>query len=371
MSTVKIAWIYPRRDRCGIALYSGRYLDALDKRIDVRRFDTSDFLCRRAGLFAEINVCDLVHIQYETSFFMRNNSDLFENFCKNVKQPVIITLHEVYRTFPDVFPRDLVRGSFITLPFKRILYDYRHPTQIAYRKHVAQAFFAKTVLVHQEYHKKILEEQHIPGDLVSVLPHPVTIVTDAPGFIPRDAKQSLPAHLVGCGYINPHYNYDLLFAALARLTVPWRFTWIGGVRRDEDDALLNDILHRVQSNKWEDRFQITGWLPEEEYNKILCTADVFCAIFRSRSSSGSIASAIGAGRPIVATALPLTEELAARHGVLHPVRASADMVVKGIEEVLTNRELRDSLEKNVLKYREMYNYDVMADRLVEIYKKCI
>jgi glycosyltransferase involved in cell wall biosynthesis len=366
---MKIAWIYPHRNRCGIALYAERYCEALNKRVEILPLDPANIFCKLSDLIVQVNRCDLVHIQYETSFFMSGNADWYKRLLESIKPPVIVTLHEVYRTFPDVYSREEIRGSFISLPLKRLLYDYKHPVQTAYRRHVRHSFFAKVILVHQKYHKKILEDQRVSGHIISVLPHPVNIVPDAQGFLPWDPGR--PAHLVGSGFINPHYEYDLLFASLKKLPIPWRFTWIGGVRRDEDKALLNKILAGVRDNNWQERFQVTGWMPNEEHDKILYTADVVCALFSARSSSGSIASAIGAMRPIVAAALPLTEELAANHGVVRLVQASAESVAKGIEEVLENGSLRVSLEMKVREYREKYNYEVMADELIEVYKKCL
>lgn len=365
---MKIAWIYPYRQRCGISLYSGRYCDALDKRIHTRSFDPADILQRLNDSIAQINRCDLVHIQYETSFFMKDNGNFYERLLEAIKLPVIVSLHEVYRTIPGVFPREAIKGSFLSVPLKRILYDYRHPMQTAYRKHAAQAFYAKVVLVHQEYHKKILQEQRVPVKLISVLPHPVKIVPLVSSFPSWETGR--PAHCVASGYINPQYDYDLLFAALRELSIPWRFTWIGGVRRSEDEALLSDIKHKVRLYNWHDRFQITGWLPEEELVKTLCTADIFCALFSARSSSGSLATAIGALRPIIATKLPLTREIAS-HGVLHCVDAKAEAVAKGIEKILTDKPLRGLLETKGKEYREKYHYDAMADKMIAIYKKVL
>jgi glycosyltransferase involved in cell wall biosynthesis len=366
---MEIAWIYPHRDRCGIAEYASRYLEALERTVTVRRFDPTGFFFRRRDFIAEINRCDLAHIQYETSCFMRNGSDFFEKLCREITIPIFVSLHEVYRTFPDVFPREQLRGSFLSLPLKRLLYDRRHPLQRAYRRHLSRAFYAGKVLVHQEFHTTILEEQQVPGDRIGVLPLPIPIVNNAPRFAPWSAER--PAHCVGAGYINPHYDYDLLFATLEKLAIPWRFTWIGGVRRNEDETLLEKILHMVRARGWHDRFQITGWLPEGEFNTILCTADVFCAFFTSRSSSATLAAAIGCLRPIVATAAPLTLELASRFGVLHCVQPSAEAAAAGIESVLSDGPLRISLETNVARYRERHDFGSLADQLTDLYKSLL
>jgi hypothetical protein len=209
---MKIAWIYPHRDRCGISLYSERYCSALNKRVEIHTFDPANILCKLNDLIVQVNRCDLVHIQYETSFYLRSNEDGYARLLQSIKPPVIVSLHEVYRGFPDVFPREKLRGSFFLLPLKRLLYDYRHPMQTAYRKHAAHAFFAKAILVHQEFQKDILEEQQVPGDMISVLPLPVKIVAGATRFPAWDTAR--PAHLAASGYINPHYDYDLLFASL-------------------------------------------------------------------------------------------------------------------------------------------------------------
>jgi hypothetical protein len=365
---MKVAWIYPHEERCGIALYAERYTAALEKLLTVVRIDSRSLLHGDAeDLFKKINECDVVHLQYETSFFMKGRADRFPAVCRRITRPLVTSLHEVYREFPDVFPRRLLRGSFVTLMLKRALYDYRHPAQSAFRRHLTRGFFARTILVHQEYHGRILQDLGIRGSAITVLPHPIPTPGDRisfPAILPDRT-----VHLAACGYINPHYDYDLLFYSLDRLALPWRFTWVGGLRRSEEEPLLMRIRTMVAERSWQDRFQITGWLPGVEHDLILSSADLFCALFKIRSSSGSITAAIGALCPIVATKLPLTAELADRHGIIHCTESTPDGVAEGIRSVLTSSLLRATLEKNMLAYRKQNTYDALAEELITVYRQ--
>ena len=70
-----------------------------------------------------------------------------------------MTLHEVYKQFPDVFPRDEIKGNFITKPIKEYVYDWRHPFVTSFARHVLKGFCADKIIVHAQFQKDILIEK--------------------------------------------------------------------------------------------------------------------------------------------------------------------------------------------------------------------
>jgi glycosyltransferase involved in cell wall biosynthesis len=366
---VKIAWIFPQTERCGIALYSQSYLKHLDAKAAIERFDPHAFINDRKSFLSKINACDIVHIQYETSFFLNRNTDFYPRLCASIRRPIVVSLHEVYRQFPGVFPREDLTGDGMILRIKQFLYDRRHPVQTAWRKYLQTRFFGKQVIVHYEFQKEILCSLGIPKDKVLIVPHPVDTLSNDPPLSSR-GPASGPAHLASLGFINPNFNYDLLFDSLKLIDLPWRFTWVGGIRRGEDQALLDKLRSEIQTRGWDDRFRITGWVDSRERDGLLASADAVCALFSARSSSGSLLTCLAAGRLVVATPLPLTRELL-REGVLHLVPATPEGVAGGIRALISNTKLRETIHANVVRYQKETSYEKMSDRLFEIYSRII
>jgi hypothetical protein len=365
---MKVAWIFPKRVRCGITIYANNYVRALAARIEVACYDIGDYDVDPKGFISKVNACDIVHIQYDPSFFFNNGSDFYHTFAQRVRPSIVVSLHEVYDEFPDVFPRAALDGPGPISFIKRWRYDRRHPFQTAYRRHAADSFYARKVLVHQEFQATILKKQNVRPDLVVTIPHPVVPFPGAVQSFRPDPDA--PLRLAASGFINPHFDYNLLFASLQQLDMPWRFTWIGGVRRDEDEPLLRELLLTIVKSGWRDRFQITGWVDDGTRAEHLIASDIIIALFSARSSSGSLAAAFGALRPVIATPLPLTEELMSRYGILHCVSATPQGVNGGVRRIVDDGQFRNTLLNNVAEYRKKTDIDAMALRLVDVYTSC-
>jgi glycosyltransferase involved in cell wall biosynthesis len=369
---MKIAWIFPLEKQCGISLYSKSYVKALGTICSVACVDPMDYCAGKTGVLLKIKDCDIVHIQYESSFFTSGRKNFYEKLCAAVSRPLVVSLHEVYRSFPDVFPREQLAGSGPLLRLRQSIYDRRHPVQTAYFRHAAKSFCARRVLVHQEFQKTILETLGVRPETIIVLPQPVPVIgPPAPAPVPAGFGDRRPTRFAGFGFVNPHYDYALLYAALERLDIPWQFTWIGGVRRSEDEALLREIRANIDKRGWQDRFTVTGWVDEAERDRLLVSADIVLALFSARSSSASLAAALGALRPVIATKLPLTDDLAARHGVLHCVASTPEAVAGGIQKIISDEPFRTALLDNVARYRENNSFPALAKQLALLYEECI
>ncbi|MBD3392169.1 MAG: hypothetical protein GF418_08830, partial [Chitinivibrionales bacterium] len=282
---MRVGWIYPRDNRCGIALYGRRYTEALAKLIDVFSLDASEAVS--PGSRESVRKCDLVHVQYEPAHFVRGGRDLYRALRARIPRPLIVTLHEVYHEFPGVFPRSAIRGRGPVRWLRERLYDLRHPVHTRYRKHVHARFGAQRIVVHYPYQKGIVVDQGIPSGMVEIIPHP-TVTPPARNPVPRERPDRRPLHFGCTGFINANYDYELLFNTLQAIEKPWRFTWIGGIRREEDRVLLERIEQVVRARQWEDKFSVTGWVPDGEQMDRLADIDVYLALFVNRSTSGSL-----------------------------------------------------------------------------------
>lgn len=371
---MKVGWLYPHREKCGITTYSQDYSAAIDSLLVIMPLDPIRWLYDRRPFLADINSCDLLHIQYDTSAFMFHDHDFYLPLLRAVKIPIVVTLHEVYQTDFGVFPRTAIKGPLKWL--KLIKYDIRHPVQTAANRHYAKSFCSHKILVHHEFHRTILLSRGIPAGIIRVLPHPVKIST-APHRFTFSKKPYLA--LSALGFINPTYNFDLLFAVLEQCPLSWTFTWIGGIRSPDHKPLYENIKKRIAANGWQQRFHITNWVSCEQQEYFLKTVDFVLAFFLSRSSSGSIARAMGAYKPILATPHPLINELVTS-GMHHFInnRAFSPLLVTPPDPVAINKTLADvqncnTRQKNLFMglhtYVQATNYPQMALRLIDVYRE--
>ena len=170
---MKIAWIVPRARPCGISYYADQYAAALSKQVSLVECDPEEFVKDRKSLADKVSGCDLAHLQYDPSFFFKGGNDFFPALCRSIRCKKIITVHEVYRIVPGVFPRENMKGVWPVKRAKQWLWDFRHPHWAAFSRHAAHNFFADAILVHARFHRAILAARGVDESKITVIPLPV------------------------------------------------------------------------------------------------------------------------------------------------------------------------------------------------------
>jgi hypothetical protein len=367
---MKIAWIYPFDPMLGNSSYSRSYTEALREFADVEEFDSAQCVYNK-GLLSKINDCDLVHLQYEYNFFSMRGATGFDRVATSVKRPVIVTLHEVYKEFPGVFPRDNLRGQGLVRKLREFVYDRRHPAHTAFRRHLKNRFWAKRIIAHYPFQKLILLEKGIDPAIIAVVEHPISRQMTARSCFEGWNGPSSVLRLGSSGFINANYDYEQLFAALDGVTIPWRFTWIGGTRLPEHEILLAHLREQVARRGWTDRFSVTGWVDEQSLQKELENLDLYLALFSNRSTSSTLMKALSASRIIIARDLPLTRDLNAPEPILHLVGNDSKEVTEGILTLARDVGIRTRTVASVERYTATHSYPLMAKRLIDLYRNVL
>lgn len=363
---MKMAWLFPVNQKCGISYYSYEYIKALADSADVEIFDISECLATLHSSAKKLNSFDGIHIQYETSFFMKGDNKYYQKLCSLIQKPLIVSLHEVYESFPGIFPRSQIKGAGIIRAYKEFLYDMRHPFQTTYTLHESEGFFADLLVVHGQFQKEILINHGVPEEKIFVIPMPIKV--QDPNFdLPKPPAKEL--NLASLGFINQNFMYPLLFDILDNLEIPWHFTWIGGIRRDEDKHLLDTIEREISRRHWQDRFTITGWVSENELNRRLSRVDIYLALFSQRSSSASLATALGARKIIIATKLPMTQEIVKNRPIMKLVPPDFSSFNRVIHQLSSDESLKKTCLTEIDGYIRSHTYHKMANRLVTLYRK--
>jgi glycosyltransferase involved in cell wall biosynthesis len=365
---MKIAWIVPRKRQCGICLYAAKYETALAGAVTLITCDPEEFVRDRTSFAAKIRGCDCAHIQYESSFYFARGRDFYPSMCRAIPCKKVVTLHEVYRTIPGVFPRQDIRGFLPVKKARQMAWDLRHPHWAAFARHAVDSFFADAILVHARFHCGILEEKGVDISRLSVIPVPIKVQQS---WIAKPIVPGETVTLGATGFINPLYDYDLLLKALERLEMPWRFVWVGGVRRDDDASLMRSLQAEIDKRSWSQRFTVTGLAFGEERDRLLADVQIFCALFKDRSSSESLADAISAHKYIVATRIPLTEELVSQEPLAILADPDADKIAARIRQIISDEPLRRSLDHGCAAYCERFSVEACSRSVVEVYERLL
>jgi glycosyltransferase involved in cell wall biosynthesis len=366
---MKVGWIAPLDKKCGIAFYGRKYAEAINRHVQLVECDPDDFLRSKSGFVARISACDCVHIQYEPSFFLHGRRDLYPSLCREIRAKKIVTVHEVYRHIPGVFPRENIRGYWPLRETKEFLWDLRHPHWAAFARHLRVSFCADAIVVHSQFQKDILAEKGIDREKISVIPLPIRVWPET--RIPAASRTDAAISLGASGFINPLYDYDMLVRVLDNMKEEWRFTWVGGLRRDEDVEILGWLEGEIDKRGWGRKFTITGWVSDEERDRLIDGMDVFCAFFKERSSSESLADAIAARKPVIASRIPLTVEMAAQSPLLvfadeEPAKTSACICA-----LLKDSVHLHSMEQAAAAYGREYSYEECSTTMKGLYERVI
>jgi glycosyltransferase involved in cell wall biosynthesis len=363
---MKVQWLYPENRKCGISIYSHDYMRELKNKCTVIPQDISTVADKVEPLLIRKDSADLVHIQYETSFFLKKGRDFYFRLLSKIKVPVIVTLHEVYEEFPQVFPKSKISGRGPLLFIKQFVYDYKHPLQTAYLKHCSRSFGADLILVHHRYHKDILIEKGIKPELIEILQFPVKKSANEINFKWKAGETVL---LGSTGFINPGYDYQLLFSVLEKMESDWKFIWIGGLRNNENEQVLENLKQMIISREWQTRFIITGWVSDEKQNELLEKLDIYLSLFKYRSSSATVSRAIGALKPVIATEIPMIKEMneCDDESPVLAVKKDPESVIWVIRKIMEDSRFREDLLWKVRKYSENRYFSNMAERLLSIY----
>ena len=108
---------------------------------------------------------------------------------------------------------------------------------------------------------------------------------------------SAELHVVSISRLHPIKGIDRLIRALAMLAGPWRCTIAG----DGPLPYADTLRALVRSLGLMDRITFAGHLTREECDRLLSTADVYVCASTSENFGQSIAEALAAGVPVIAS----------------------------------------------------------------------
>lgn len=361
---MKICVIASTAQRCGIARYTRGYVDALSRLARVWILDAEQ-AAQHPYTAIRANEADVVHIQYETSHFFSGNKDRYETICRQIDKPMIVTLHELYETPPHAYPRERING--LAGPLRRAWYDLRHPYQTAFRRHINRGFFADSVHVHYPYLLNTLKRLSSNITDAFVLPHPVPDLRKDE-YRARRVPADDVTRLGSTGFIGLGYDFSLLVQTLDRISFPWHFTWIGGPHNADGERLLEQLRVDIAARNWEDNFRITGWVSEDDLINEMNRLDFYLAFFRSKSTSSSLCTALGAHIPILATSSALVSDIIGESGAVVAGDSNPDQLCHKLHELVRSPSAANALRRKASEYANRHRLENTAQFLYDRYR---
>lgn len=349
--------------------------------IETKFFDYSPYQTREMNeaefekviqaLKKELKDYQVLHIQHEFGFYRHNQFEKIIQTAKELDKRVVVTYH----TSPDLI---IIKKRLTGLGPRSIisyLRSYRH-NSILSNMHISPLLTADVVLVHNEYTLGQLVKYGVPADKITLLPHPTYEITKPPKttFI-AEALDKKPGDVIlsTIGYIHRFKGVDKAVKALSYLPENYKLAVLGGVKSDSDDQKLYDqIADLILKRGLRDRVYITGVIPsDDDLNSYIRETDIslypYDSTYYKGVSSGGLNLAIANERPIVAYPVPTFQETNSEIGQL--VLTNSDSyyelarAVKGIDV--------KAQAKKISEYGRVNSWNVMTNRLIEIYKSLV
>jgi glycosyltransferase involved in cell wall biosynthesis len=232
---------------------------------------------------------DVVHVQWRSADWGLRTGGLARLAVLRgaIGRPLVVTLH-------DVFPRRGLRARWL------------EPGALGLR---ALGRMAARLVVHSQEERGRLAGL-VPARLVEVVPH---FVEERPSLPEREAARAglgvADRRVITLlGAITKRRGHRLVIEALPSLPDDVVALFVG-TNIEGRDHVTEATREHAAAVGVRARVRFTGYVPDEELERILVATDVGLCPFRDMSASGALASWISVARPIVTSDLPAIREL--------------------------------------------------------------
>jgi glycosyltransferase involved in cell wall biosynthesis len=344
----------------------------------------------------ELSRADLVHIQVSVSgdgswgqkWRALSNLRTFRRHCR---APLILTLHDVnslaalrcgpllclrragYEIIKGLLrpgvrlARQLTRSRLHRAPLFSALWEFDslYPCFLAHQA----ARVARVLFVLTNGEKTVLESIGIAARAV-LIPH---FVEESPSSCrPPAPPTSTMKTVIVAGFIFGSKGHQILLEAMP-LFPDIKVVFVGGQSLSSlGSEHYTWVMNLARQKGVHDRLEVTGYLPDEEYQRYLAAADLaVCPFYRHKSASGSLSSLIAAGCPILASDIPLVAE----YNAMVPGAISTfspytpEALATAIGKLLAVP--RAELTRGLAELSQQLSISVIYDRHVQAYQRAL
>ncbi|RKQ89058.1 glycosyltransferase [Brockia lithotrophica] len=286
---------------------------------------------REAAEWVNASDVDVVNVQHEFGIFGGGEGRYLLDFLSRLEKPVITTFHTVFsrRTPPyDAIQEEILARSTLAVVMT--------PSAVRY----------------------LVEQYGIPPEKVRVIPH------GAPAK-PRFSREALrrkwdvPGRKVvlSFGLISRSKGIDRFLTYLPEVVkeVPELLYLVAGqthpeVRRREGEAYREELVRLVRELGLEEHVRfVDRFLSDEELVELLAVSDVYITHYPGleQISSGTLAYAVGLGRPVLSTPYTYARDLLGRFPDLLLPYGDQDAWSSALKRILRDDAYRKGLERRL------------------------
>jgi glycosyltransferase involved in cell wall biosynthesis len=300
--------------------------------------------------FLNLNQVDMLILQHEYGIFGGKDGVHIIHMLKNLKIPIITTLHTVLSKPSD--------------------------SQKAIIQELAKYSQKFVVMTHKA--KKIINDVYkIPSSMISIIPHGIPDIPFVDPYFYKD-KFGLEDKkvILTFGLIGPSKGIEYMIEALPEVIKKYNNTVyiiLGvthpGILRTHGEEYRHLLQMKVKNMNLEDHVQFHNkFVDLEILTEYLIATDIYVTpyISKEQSTSGTLAYAVGAGNAVISTPYLHAEELLANgRGRLVPFRNSKS-IAKEINELFSNERIRNSIRKKAYLYGRAMVWKEVAESYLRL-----
>jgi glycosyltransferase involved in cell wall biosynthesis len=360
-----VALVTPWETGGGIANYSKRLRDSLDAAginvsiVPIRHPETANPFRFDNTVTAIPNDVDVVHVQYEAGVFGRFGvsgvcTPSFYVRLLRLDAPVVTTLHEVHRSYPG-------RGTIGTAAVKSRDWVVERITLAA----------SDTVVVHTDEVLNVLRDRHGDGCRLRKLRHPVDDPVAPPlaRDIARDQMDiDADTVLLTFGWVEPKKRYEDVVRALPDLDEV-SYLIAGEPRYDSDKQVLENVFALANRLGVRDRVHHVGYVADEDLPALFGATDLTVVPYEQVTQSGAANTALAYHCPVLATALPAFEELAADYECVRTYDCPGD--IAAAVRAATTADARERIRTSAKRYVDQETWTKFVDETAALYETAV
>jgi len=332
---MKIALVAPWKVRCGIFTYTEDLAMALSRQgVDVYIVRLNRFGTKTAEYFETLATrrmpkVDLIHVEHEYGLYQGGEAVFFGNLRQRQgATPIVTTMHSVGNPIPDEIVAE--NSDAVVVHNRWCEEKYDHPCTV-----IPHGVSPETPVLMEEAKNRL----RLEGPVVTVF-----------GFVGPYKGVETAVRTIGMDF--PGVN--LLVAG--GWHVEYETTYM---------AQVKDLANTLAPGqvRW------TGWIEKDMLPVVFGATDVGLYTGKYMTESGSLLTAVGYGRCVLARGLSPNKERE-EEGALLTFKNEGELVMK-LEELLQDPDLRRKYEAGARAFSTRNSWDEIAKRHLSLYEELV
>lgn len=375
---VKVLHFSTHNEDCGIGKYQEMFLAAMqpNEAVENKFFDVSPNQIRimsaadKANVFQilkdELKAYDALHVQHEFSFYPSDEFLLACDAAKETGKKLIVTIH----TSPVVAYEKARRVGYMprnVLHYLRL----RKKEEFFTRTFAKPLMQADLVLVHNNNTRNALIAIGIDGAKIGEINIPVPEVDfsyRSDEIAQKLQKKKGDVVFATTGFLHKFKGLDHAVKSLSYLPAHYKLAIIGGMHRDHDNQIYNDLCDMIRDLGLMDRVYITGYVADDDRLNALIRECDLCVYpyeknYYANVSSAALNNAFANHKPVVA--YPTASFGQINSGEKYMVLTQAFSYYELAREI--GKIDLEYFSKKSIEYSSACSYPAVAKELVAIY----